>query len=199
MAWQLSGQLFDTCSCKLLCPCTLGPAEPDQGWCSGALAFDFQRGNSDGTDLAGTKAVIAFDMPGDFLGGNLTTRLYMSDAATADQRRELEAIMGGQKGGAFGAMAAMIVKALPTQTTSISFSGGDNPSVTVGNVGRITLVPVKTQSGKPTTINDAPIFEMFGVASDELARGDGSRWSDPDLRNWQSGGQGGIGRFNLSA
>ena len=62
MAWQISGQLLDTCSCKLLCPCILGPAEPDQGWCSGALAFDIQQGSS----------VMAFDMPGDFIGGNLT-------------------------------------------------------------------------------------------------------------------------------
>ncbi len=199
MAWQISGQLLDTCSCKLLCPCILGPAEPDQGWCSGALAFDIQQGNSDGTDLAGTMAVMAFDMPGDFIGGNLTVRLYLSDAASENQRRELEAILSGQKGGAFGALASMIVKALPAQATTITVSRGDNPSVTVGNVGKINLAPVKTQAGKQTTINDAPIFEMFGVGSDDLARGDGSQWSDPDLRSWQSGGQGGIGRFNISA
>jgi hypothetical protein len=199
MAWQLSGQLLDTCSCKLLCPCTLGPAEPDQGWCAGALLFDIEQGNSDGVNLAASRVVMAFEMPGDFLGGNLTARLYLSDAATADQRRELEAIFGGQKGGAFAAMAGMIVKVLPTQTTSISFSGGDSPSVTIGNVGRINLARVKAQSGKQTTINNAMVFDMFGIPSDDLARGDGSQWSDPDLRSWQSGGQGGIGRFSLSA
>ena len=199
MAWQLSGQLLDTCSCKLLCPCILGPAEPDQGWCSGALAFNIQQGNSDGVNLAGTVAVMAFDMPGDFIGGNLTARLYLSDADSADQRRELEAILAGQKGGAFEALSSMIVKTLPTQTTKITASYGENPSITVGNVGTISLAPVKTQSGKQATINDAPIFEMFGIGSDDLHRGDGSQWSDPELRSWQSGGQGGVGRFSMSA
>src|SRR6266508_6182241 len=143
MAWQLSGQIMETCSCNMLCPCIFGPAKPDQGWCSGALLFDVEQGNSDGVDLAGSRAVMAFDLPGDFVSGNFTTRLYLSDAATADQRRELEAILSGQKGGAFGVLASMIVKAIPSQTTSISISRGDSPSVVVGNVGRINLAPVK--------------------------------------------------------
>jgi hypothetical protein len=183
----------------MLCPCNLGPAQPDEGWCSGALLFDIQQGNSDGIDLAGSRAVMAFDLPGDFVSGNFTVKLYLSDAASADQRRELEAIIGGQKGGAFGAMAGMITKAFPTQTTNISVASGDNPSVTVGNVGRITLARVKTESGKQTTLNDAPLLEMFGMPSEDLARGDGSQWSDPEMRSWQSGGTGGMGRFDLKA
>jgi hypothetical protein len=199
MAWQLSGELYETCSCKMLCPCIFGPAEPDQGWCSGALLFDVQQGNSDGVDLAGSRAVLVFDLPGDFVSGNFTTRLYLSDAASAEQRRELEAIIGGQKGGAFGGLAGMISKALPTQTTSISVTGGDNPSVTVGDVGRISLARLKSGSGKPTTITNAMVTESFGVSAEELARGDGSQWSDPDMRSWRSGGSGGVGRFSLSA
>ena len=34
-------------------PCVLGPAEPDQGSCSGALTFSIGRGQSDGADLSG--------------------------------------------------------------------------------------------------------------------------------------------------
>jgi hypothetical protein len=142
---------------------------------------------------------MAFDLPGDFVSGNFTTRLYLGDAASADQRRELEAIMGGQKGGAFAALAGMIAKSLPTQTTSISVTGGDSPSVTVGSVGRMSLARLKAGSGKQTTINDAMLLETFGMPSEELARGDGSQWSDPDMRSWQSGGAGGVGRFSLSA
>ncbi len=42
MAWHMTGQLIEACSCKAACPCVLGPAEPDQGWCSGALTFVIQ-------------------------------------------------------------------------------------------------------------------------------------------------------------
>ena len=47
MAWQLSGQLIEACSCKSACPCVLGPAEPDQGWCSGALTFSIEKGQAE--------------------------------------------------------------------------------------------------------------------------------------------------------
>ena len=53
MAWQLSGELIEACSCKAARPCVLGPAEPDQGWCSGALTFAIDKGKSDGVDLSG--------------------------------------------------------------------------------------------------------------------------------------------------
>jgi hypothetical protein len=51
MAWNVSGQSLELCSCKLLCPCWLGPeGAPDQGWCAGAFAFDISTGNSDGCE-----------------------------------------------------------------------------------------------------------------------------------------------------
>ena len=41
MAWHISGKTTELCSCKLMCPCWLGPDnEPDQGWCAGAFGFD---------------------------------------------------------------------------------------------------------------------------------------------------------------
>ena len=89
MAWHITGQSMELCSCKMFCPCWLGPeGEPDQGWCSAVLGYEVQQGSSDGVDLAGTKAVLAADWPGNFFGGNGTARLYVDERASADQRRE---------------------------------------------------------------------------------------------------------------
>jgi hypothetical protein len=183
----------------MVCPCIFGPAEPDQVWCGGALVFNIEQGNSDGVNLSGTRTALAFDLPGDFFGGNGTGRIYVGDSANPDQRRELEAIFGGQKGGAFAALGGVLSKVLPTQTVSIGVSLGDNPSSKVGNIGQITLRNIKTEDGKQTTIVNAPLNASFGMETSNLARGDGSSWSDPELRNWQSGGTGSISRFSLSA
>ena len=199
MGWKLTGQLLEACSCKMVCPCILGPAEPDQGWCSVALTFDIHEGNADGVNLSGTRVVWAFDLPGDFVGGNGTARLYIDEGAGADQRRELEAIFTGKKGSAMEAIAASVTKWLPTKTVSIKVQQGDTPSVSVGNVGQVTLAPIKTESGKPAQIMNAPLNEVFGVAREDLARSDGSRWSDPDMRRWEAGGAGGVCAFSLSA
>ena len=198
MAWQLSGQVLETCSCKMVCPCIFGPAQPDEGWCVGALVFDIQEGNSDGVSLAGTRTALAFDLPGDFFGGNGTGRLYV-DSANPDQRRELEAIFGGQKGGAFAVLGDVLTKMLPVQAASIQVSSGDKASARVGNVGQISPESVKTEDGKQTTLVNAPLNVSFGMETSNLARGDGSSWSDPELRNWQSGGTGSISRFSLRA
>src|SRR3990172_8260395 len=139
MGWKMTGQLLEACSCKMFCPCVLGPAEPDQGWCSGTLAFDIQQGSSDGVDLAGCKAAVVFDLPGDFASGNMTARLYLDSGASEDQRRALEAIFTGKKGGNWEAMSAAIVKWVPTKVASISITTGDKPSVTVGAFGKVTL------------------------------------------------------------
>lgn len=199
MAWQLSGQVLETCSCDMICPCIFGPAKPDQGWCGGALVFNIEQGNADGVSLSGTRAVLAFDLPGDFFGGNGTGRLYLDESANADQRRELEAILGGQKGGAFAALGGVLSKVLPTEVVSIQVSLGDSPGAKVGNVGQISLQYVKTEDGKQASIVNAPLNASFGMESSNLARGNGSSWTDPELRNWQSGGTGSVGQFNLSA
>lgn len=199
MAWSLSGQVLETCSCNMVCPCIFGPAKPDQGWCAGALIFDIQQGSSDGVDLSRTRTALAFDLPGDFFGGNGTGRIYVTDRASPDQRRELEAIFSGQKGGAFAALEGLLVKVLPVQGANIEVTLGDNPSASVGSVGKVTLQPVKADDGKQTTLVNAPLNVTFGIETSNLARGDGSSWSDPEMRSWQSGGTGSISRFSLKA
>ena len=99
MAWELSGQLIEACSCKALFPCYLGPAEPDQGWCSGALTFSIQKGQSEDVDLSGRAVPLPLAKS---LGRSInqrTARLYVDDAANPQQRQELEAIFTGKKGG----------------------------------------------------------------------------------------------------
>jgi len=199
MGWKLTGQMLEACSCKLVCPCIFGPAEPDQGWCSAALTFDIQEGNADGVNLSGTKVVWAVDLPGDFFSGNGTARLYIDEAASADQQRELEAIFTGKKGGAMEAVGASVTKWLPTKTARITVQRGDKPSVSVGNIGQVTLAPIKTGSGKTAQIMNAPLNEVFGIDKEDLARSDGSRWSDPEMRRWEAGGAGGVSAFSMSA
>jgi len=198
MAWKLSGHMLETCSCNMACPCLFGPAKPDQGWCSGALVFDIQQGNSDGVSLNGTKVVFAVDLPGDFLGGNGTGRLYIDEGANPDQRRELDAIFTGKRGGAFEMLNSLMTKWLPAEVVKTEIAR-DQSSVKVGSVGQLKLQLLKTEDGRQTTLQHAPVIVGFGVTSSNLARGDGSQWSDPQMRQWTSGGTGSISAFTLSA
>ena len=187
MAWHVAGRSIELCSCRMLCPCWLGPeGEPDQGWCSGAFIFNVREGNSEGVDLAGCTVVAAFEWPGNFWGGNGTARLYIDGATTSEQRRELEAIFSGQKGGPLATvLPAIVTKVLPTQVTQIDIQWGDTTSIKVGNVGQVQLQPLKDPAGRPTKVQGAVTLAAFEMDSMDLASSKGSRWSDPELRPWE--------------
>jgi hypothetical protein len=186
MAWNVSGQAIELCNCNVLCHCWLGPAKPDQGWCGGAFIFDIQTGSADGVDLSGKKVAFSANWPGDFWSGNGTARMYLDDSASAEQRRELEAIFSGKKGGLLEPlMGGVISKWLPAQTTKFAMQHGENPSVTIGNVGQVTIKPLKDQTGKPTRIQGAAAQAAFQIDSMHVASSKGSRWTDPELRTWE--------------
>jgi hypothetical protein len=200
MGWTVRGHSVELCSCKMLCPCWLGPeGEPDQGWCSGAFAFDVEEGAADGVELTGTKAVLFAEWPGNFFLGNGKARVYIDEAATSDQQSALEAIFSGKRGGHLeGLFGAVIAEWLPAQTAKIDIEWGESPSVSVGTVGTATLAPMKNPDGQPTTVRGAAAQAGFQLESMDLASSKGSRFADPDLRAWE-GDSGTLHKFDWSA
>jgi hypothetical protein len=196
MVWHMTGQVIEACSCKAVCPCVLGPAEPDQGWCSAALTFVIQQGESDGVDLGGRKVLWLIDLPKDFVSGNGTGRIYIDDAAAARQRQELETIFTGKKGGPGEVLGSLVTTWLPTQTATITVDGGDNPSITVGPVGHVKLSRIKDERGRATQLLNAPVLGSIQVGTSDLARSDGSRFADPQMRRWEGGGHGSVSPFS---
>ena len=196
MAWHMTGQLIEACSCKSACPCTLGPAEPDQGWCSGALTFTIQRGESEGVNLGGRTVVWLVDLPKDFVSGNGTVRIFVDDGADARQVQELEAIFTGKKGGPGQVLGSLVSKWLPTQKAKITIQGTDNPSISVGAVGQVSLKRITDEKGRVAKLVNAPVLGAIEVETADLARSDGSRFADPDMRPWQGGGHGSVSPFS---
>ena len=198
MAWNMTGAWYESCSCKMVCRCTLGPAEPDQGWCSALQVYDVERGVSDGVDLAGVRLAVALDLPGDFFGGIDAARLYFDEALNAAQARELEAIFTGKKGGVWEAVGGMVKTFHPPRRAKIEIKKGEGVSVTVGEFGRVELKWLKTEDGKQAKLTNAPVMAAFGVDTAELATAHGSGGSDPEMRKWESLGFGSRVPFSWS-
>lgn len=198
MAWQMTGRMIETCSCRSVCSCALGPAEPDQGWCSGVLTFAIDRGQSDGVDVSGRTVVFLIDLPKDFASGDGTARLYIDDSADEDQRRELEAIFTGQKGGPGEVLAGLVSKWLPAAIAPISVGGDDSPTVSVGGVGNADLKMIRDDAGNTAAVVNAPVLGLISISKEELARADGAHFADPEMRAWDSWGHGGVSPFSWS-
>lgn len=199
MSWQITGKSTELCSCKLMCPCWLGPdTEPDEGWCAGAFGFDIEKGQSDGIDLGGTRVALAAHWPGNFFGGNGTARLYLDANASEQQRRELEAIFGGKKGGMFEAVFGGVISSwLPAQAAKVDIAWGPKTSLTVGDVAEARLTPLDDGAGNPTRVTGAVAQGALQFDGMQLASAKGSRWADPDMQSWQ-GDSGTLHSFNWS-
>lgn len=197
MGWTLKGTWYESCSCKMVCRCNFGPAEPDQGWCSGVLGFTVESGESNGVDLGGTRLVLHAELPGDFLGGMDKAVLYLDEAGSQEQRDELEAIFQGKRGGVWEGVAGMIADFLPSRTAPVEVSDGEKPRVKVGDVVDIALERMRTEDGQQAVVVNAPLSAGFAVDTLELATATGGA-SDPDLRAWQTLGYGAAVPFDWS-
>jgi len=197
MPWRMVGTYYSPCSCNVGCPCDLGEMEGDRGWCSGVLVYEIQQGNADGTNLTGTRVVFAGDWPKGFLAGNGTARLYFDQGVNAQQQMALEDILGGKRGGVFEPIASLITNTLPSKKTSIRIQKGQNETrITVGEFGELVVKPLVGAAGEPTRLlNGAAAFRSDII----LAKGTGSRWQDPEMRRWESGGHAEIAEFDWSA
>ncbi len=199
MAWEVSGRSLDLCSCKMWCPCWLGPEiEPDEGWCAHTFGFEIRRGSSDGVDLSGTLVAMTGEWPANFFLGGGKARLYIAETATEDQRRELEAIFSGRKSGHLKILwGAVIDEWLPAQVASVAISWGEKPILSVTGFGQATMQPISNAAGKPTIVCGAMTQEGLQIDSMNLASSDGSQWSDPDFRSWE-GSSGNLHEFDWS-
>jgi hypothetical protein len=186
----------------MLCPCWYAVKElmvMDQGWCGTAILYRIGDGRADGIDLSGRTIVLAALFPGPTLfDGNATARLSIDEAASADQRRELEAIMQGKKGGPMEILAGLITTWLPTQTTKIEVREENGTvSAAVGSFGQINSRRLKNEAGQPMTMQNVgfAVALQFDNYTAELAPSAGTQWSDPDLpQQWESK-SGAVGRF----
>jgi hypothetical protein len=205
VAWNLTGELVESCSCNMFCPCWYGVRElmvMDRGWCGTPLLFRIQNRSSNGINLSGLTVVVTAFFPGPTLyDGNATARLFVEDSTTNDQRREMEAIMQGKQGGPMEVLASLISQWLPTESTRIDVHE-QNGAVTanIGNIGQIRSERLKNEAGQQVTMQNAGIAMLFQLENNtaELAPSEGSRWSDPDMpQQWESR-SGAVGRFTWS-
>lgn len=198
MTWSVSGRVLEACSCKMFCPCVMGPADPTFGWCDVVILYNIHSGEADGVNLDGCKVVWPADFPGYFGNGNGISRLYIDEAATSEQREKLVTLWQGRRGGAASIHNAVTSTWLSTQFTKIDVREGDKPSFSVGDIGEVLLDPVKNDNGDIIRVENAPVWTPQDLRNEAIAHADGSYMADPEMRRWISGGFGAMQSFNWS-
>lgn len=205
MAWKLSGELIETCSCNMLCPCWFGQADlmlMDQGWCATSLLLRIHEGSFEGTKLDGQNAVVGLHFPGPTLfDANGTGRVYVDDNASDDQRAAIETILQGQSGGGMEVPASLVSKWLPTESASISVSESDGKvNASISGIGQLASSPLVNDLGNNMTMHNSAFSVAFKFDDHvgNLAPSAGTTWNDPDMPTTWDGRSGVSGQITWS-
>lgn len=205
MAWNISGELVETCNCNMLCPCWFGQADlmlMDQGYCGTSLLVRIREGSYEGTDLSGLNAIVSLHYPGPTLfDANGTGRVYIDEGASEAQQGALETILQGASGGGMEVPASLLSSWLPTRKVPITVTENDGQiTANAAGIGEMNSRRLVNDLGHKMTIQNAAFSIVFGHEghSGDLAPSAGTAWQDPDMPETWQGRSGVIGQIAWS-
>jgi hypothetical protein len=168
MAWKLEGTYFETCSCEVVCPCTVSIAlGADYDRCRATLVFHVTDGDVEGTDVSGLTVAAIADTPKVMSDGNWRLGVFVDAAASDEQAEKLGAVFGGQLGGPMEALAPLVSENLGVERAPIEVrEEGLRHSVRVGDAIDFEVedvVPFGVETGEPARVSG-----IFHPAGSEL-------------------------------
>jgi hypothetical protein len=172
MSWKLAGSYIETCSCDVVCPCTVSfafPATRDR--CKAILVFHVESGEVEGTDVSGLTVAALVDTPRVMSEGNWRLGVFIDAAASDEQAEKLGAVFSGTLGGPMSALGPLIAENLGVERAPIEVhEDGLRHSVRIGDVVDFEIedvVPLGVDTGKPVMLSGVghPASSELNVAN----------------------------------
>jgi hypothetical protein len=132
-------------------------AQPTDGDCKVALAFQIDRGARGGVDLGGISFILMMYAPGPMGDGNLTVGLIVDSDASSEQVEAIAAIATGADGGPMAALAPLVGQMAGLEQRPIRFEQeGMRYSVTAGELVKQSCegIPGPAREGEPIYLDN---------------------------------------------
>ena len=196
--WTAEGLLFENCNCTAVCPGHIHFSQKcTHNVCKGFWAIRFEAGQVDRpapVDLAGIDAVIVYETPQVMVDGGWKQLIIVSDHATNDQRRAVEDIITGVRGGPWEVLARFVAEPLPTRTAPIRIEDGPGrKSVTIAGLltGAVDAIRGRSRD-RPVTFEN--IYNKIHDSTQVIAQGS-TRYDDGEIVIANDGTHGLWSRF----
>jgi hypothetical protein len=166
--WHASGLYFETCSCDFVCPCATSgmTAEPTDGTCTFAMAFQVARGQFGTVPLDGLGFIIVGLAPGAMNDGDWSVGVITDARADAGQRDALAAIGSGRAGGPLGQMSGLFGQFLGATSAPMHF-GRDEASWSIHAPGHVEMVAEVTR--QDLEVEGHPVADRLQLARAQRA------------------------------
>jgi hypothetical protein len=168
MAWNVEGTYFETCSCDVVCPCTVSLAlGADYDRCRVTLVFNITKGEVEGTDVGGLKVAAIADTPKIMSEGQWRLGVFIDSAASDEQAEKLGGVFSGALGGPMAALGPLVSENLGVERAPIDVSeDGLRHGVRIGDAIEFEIEDVVSfgvESGEPARVSG-----IFHPAGSEL-------------------------------
>ena len=192
-SWQVKGDWFDVCRCRMPCGCSFAQA-PDEDDCDGILAWHINEGKYGDIDLAGLNVAAVAHFKGNVWTGEgkPVMGMFIDERADESQREALQTIFGGQAGGWPAGFAAMIEEVKGIEYVPINFEIDDDlaswsveiPGKAKGSA--VALAGPTTPEGARVQVHNPPGAEVgpgqvatWAIAEEDEVDAFGFKWSWP--------------------
>lgn len=163
MPYELSGDLLEVCTCKILCPCWVGE-DPDGDYCHALNAWHVKQGQVGGLDVSGLTFAALCDIPGNVLKGHWRIVAFVDDKATKEQEEALKNVFLGKLGGPCADLASLYgeVAAVERVPIKVEVTKGKG-RITVGAGIEAEMAPYQGATGHVTTLRDTAFSTIPGT------------------------------------
>jgi hypothetical protein len=163
MAYSLEGTILEVCNCNVLCPCWIGE-DPDNGTCDAVIAYHFDKGTVNGTDVTGRTLALLAHVPGNILQGNWKVAVIVDDKASDAQQQALVDVWTGKLGGPVADLAGLVGEVVAVERAPITYEIQEGKgTLKVGAYVDTVMEPYKGPTGAVTTLNESVFTTIPGA------------------------------------
>ena len=186
MGYKLEGTILEVCTCNILCPCWVGEDPDGDGTCDPIVAYHFDRGTVNGTDVTGRTLALLGHIPGNILQGNWKVALFVDDKASDAQQQALVDVWAGKLGGPVADLAALVGEVISVERVPITYEIREGKgTVKIGSVAEADMEPYRGPTGQVTTLNESIFTTIPGapawVAKASMYKRSTSRYGLKDI------------------
>jgi Protein of unknown function (DUF1326) len=154
-SYRVEGRFIESCDCFELCPCWVDET-PDEGHCTGLVAWDIRAGEIDGVDVAGRVVVAVTGHGSGRRSRRSMTVLFVDDGADDAAFDKLGAAFAGRQTEAAGGNASAVPGPLGelSEVTGTVVAPPQREKITIARTGNSWRVRVGEDDASATVVAD---------------------------------------------
>lgn len=162
MSYQLKGRMSEVCSCKSLCPCSVGENADDDS-CGFSWVYHFDRGEINGIEVSGLNLAFLGYHSNNIFDANVRLAVIVDERASDAQQSALIEAFTGKAGGPLADLAALVQEVVGVTRAPIDFDVDKGTgSFEVHGIVEGRVEGYVSKDGSHTTLNHSMLGALYG-------------------------------------